>query len=80
MRGEEVTDGAKVRYGIKVDLFLRAPIMLWFEDEREQDEFKWYIAREMREGTPIHIDGDCGCPGDVIINPAYIRTVEEVEE
>lgn len=70
----------KVRYGLKVDLFLRAPIMLWFEDREERDTFSWHIAREMRDGTPIHIDGDYGCPGGVVINPAYIRTVEEVEE
>lgn len=67
-------------YKLKIDMFLRAPIVLEFESEESRDSVWMHIYRELRDGHLFSLDPGCGYQGLITINPAYVRTIEEVEE
>ena len=67
-------------YKLKIDMFLRAPIVLEFEDCSNGQAVKQDIEYAMRRGHLLHFDSGNGYQGEITINPVYIRTLEVVEE
>lgn len=67
-------------YKLKIDMFLRAPIVLEFECEEARENVWMNIFRSLEDNRPFSLDPGCGYPGLITINPAYVRTIEGVEE
>lgn len=67
-------------YKLKIDLFLRAPIVLEFESEPDRNCIWSQIFRAFKDNRPFSLDPGCGYQGLITINPAYVRAIEEVEE
>lgn len=67
-------------YKLKIDMFLRAPIVLEFENEKDRESVWVQINREIRDNRPFTLNHQSGYQGLITINPAYVRAIEEVEE
>ena len=67
-------------YKLKIDLILREPIVLEFESKEDRDSARTQIYRELRDDRVFTLDPGCGYQGRITINPAYVRTLEVVEE
>lgn len=67
-------------YKLKIDLFLHEPIVLEFESKEDRDSARMQIYRELRDDRVFSLGPSCGYQGGITINPAYVRTLEVVEE
>lgn len=67
-------------YKLKIDMFLRAPIVLEFESEEARENVWMNIFRELEANRPFSLDPGCGYQRLITINPAYVRAIEVVEE
>lgn len=67
-------------YKLKIDMFLRAPIVLEFENCGDGQGLKQDIEYAMRRNNLIHLNSEHGYQGEITINPVYIRTIEVMEE
>ena len=67
-------------YKLKIDIWLHTPIVLEFENCSDGQAVKQDIEYAMRRNHLLHFDSGNGYRGEITINPAYIRTLEVVEE
>lgn len=67
-------------YKLKIDLILREPIVLELEDRDDAYRVRHDIEFWMKRDSLIHLNWEHGYQGRITINPAYVRTLEVVEE
>ena len=65
---------------LRIDIFLHAPVVLEFENEKDRESVWVQINREIRDNRPFTLNHQSGYQGLITINPAYVRTIEEVSE
>ena len=67
-------------YKLKIDVWLHAPIVLEFENYDDARYVRQDIEHAMNMDRLIYLNSEHGYPGRLTINPAYVRTLEVVEE
>ena len=67
-------------YKLKIDMFLRAPIVLEFKSEADRDSNWGRIIGAIDNNHTLTLFPGNGLQKTITINPAYVRAIEEVEE
>lgn len=67
-------------YKLKIDMFLREPIVMECRNEKDRDSVVGRIIGALENNHPVTLFPGNGLQRLVTINPAYIRAIEEVDE